>query len=331
MDEPQTHHSVVNGRAPARDARHSKKTPGGGTPPRRSKPKRPEVDVFRRHSDNDAGTVTSVPSRTNVLLTSTARRRDPRAFFEGKAVWRRVIMLTVLLVVIHPPPARAVFHIARISEVMSGVGANPTVQYVEIRMTASFQNAVANSRITAFNCTGTTATVLLVVPGNVTNQGAGVTWIVGSQSFAAASGIAPDFTWDTTTVGSIPTACGMVCFGAPGIVPPNPSTWSASDPNQYVDCVAYGNYTGPTKTSTHDTTPTSGTPTGLPAGDGVHSLTRSTDTGNNTNDFVLACPSPTNNAGTSGSFGSCTPPTTTTSTTHSTSTSTSTSTSSSTS
>src|SRR5262249_36042403 len=60
-------------------------------------------------------------------------------------------------------------------------------------------------------------------------------------------------------------------------------------------------------------------------------LTRSTDTGNNTNDFVLACPSPTNNAGTSGSFGSCTPPTTTTSTTHSTSTSTSTSTSSSTS
>ena len=227
---------------------------------------------------------------------------------------RSIFMLGLLLALIPVRPARAVFHLGRIGEVMAGVGADPSVQYVEIRMNTGFQNAVANARITAFNCDGTTATVLLVVPGNVTNQGAGVTWIVGSQSFAAAAGITPDFTWDTTTAGSIPTACGMVCYGAPGIVPPNPSTWSASDPNQYVDCVAYGNYTGPTKTSTHDGTPISGTPTALSAGDGVHGLTRSADTGNNTADFILACPTPTNNAGGVGSFGACTPPSTTTTT-----------------
>jgi hypothetical protein len=225
-----------------------------------------------------------------------------------------LITLAVFFLVVPAPPARAVFHLARISEVMSGVQADPTVQYVEIRMNASLQIGVANSRITAFNCDGTTATVLLVVPGNVTNQGAGTTWIVGSQSFAAAAGITPDFTWDTTTVGSIPTSCGMVCYGAPGIVPPNPTTWSASDPNQYVDCVAYGGYTGPRKTSTHDGTPASGTPTGVPAGDGARSLTRVSDTQDNLADFSLACPTPMNNAGILGSFGPCTPPATVTTT-----------------
>jgi hypothetical protein len=103
----------------------------------------------------------------------------------------------------------------------------------------------------------------------------------------------------------------MVCYGAPGALVPPPGSWDPNDPNQLVDCVAYGGYTGPRKTSTQAGTPTSGTPTPLGAGDAVHSLSRIGATGDNQADFALACPTPTNNAGVQGGFGSCTPPSTT--------------------
>src|SRR5437870_13123461 len=102
----------------------------------------------------------------------------------------RLVAVLASLLVAFPPAAYAVFHASHISEVMSGVGADPTVQYVEISMDTTFQNAVTNTRLTAFNCNGTSHQVLMVVPGNVANQGAGVKWIMASQPFAAASRIA---------------------------------------------------------------------------------------------------------------------------------------------
>jgi hypothetical protein len=222
-----------------------------------------------------------------------------------------------------PAPARALFHVAHIYELKSGAGGNSNVQYVEIRMAAGSQNVTGQTRLTAFNCDGTSSSVLLLVPANVFAQGLDVRWIMaspGGATFLAASGITPDFTWDNSVTGNIPTSCGMVCWGAPGIVPPAPGSWNASDPNQYVDCVAYGPYTGPTKTSAHDGTPTSGTPTSLTPGNATFSLQRSTFTGSNNADFVLACPTPENNAGAEGSFGACVPPTTTTTTTSTTTT-----------
>src|SRR5262245_35684197 len=236
----------------------------------------------------------------------------------------RLAVLVPSFVVALAAPAFAVHHISDISEVMSGVGADPTVQYVEINMDSTFQNAVTNTRLTAFNCDGTSHQVLMIVPSNVPNQGAGVKWIMASQSFAAASGITPDFTWNTTTDGSINPTCGMVCWGAPGIVPPLPGSWVETDPNQYVDCVAYGGYTGATKTSDPDAdgvNSSSGTPTTLTAGDGSKSLTRISSTNDNLTDFALVCPpTPENNGGMMGVVG-CT---TTTSTSTSTSTTTTT-------
>jgi len=102
------------------------------------------------------------------------------------------------------------------------------------------------------------------------------------------------------------------------VVPPD--TWSPADPNNYVACVGYGGYTGPTKTSTHDDAFPSGTPTDLPPGDGTKSLSRVAFTGNNVDDFDLMCPTATNNAGAIGSFGPCGPGTTTTTTVSTTST-----------
>src|SRR2546426_1417014 len=131
------------------------------------------------------------------------------------------------------------------------------------------------------------------VPGNVPNQGPGVRWLMASPNdaaFFAATGTQADFYWDNFTFGDIDPDCGMICWGAPGVVPPNPASWNPGDPNQYVDCVAYGGYTAATKTSTHDGTPSSGTPTALTAGDDTNSLTRVSATGNQGTDFMLGPP-----------------------------------------
>ena len=221
----------------------------------------------------------------------------------------------IALLLLGPARSEASYHLAHISEVMSGVAGDPSVQYVEIRMDFDFQKMVGNTRLTVFDCAGTTATVLLTIPpptisgGDVPNQGAGRHWIMGTSSIATKTtpSVTPDFTFPP----GIPAACGMVCWGGP--VDPvtsfskDPSTWDATDPNEYVDCVAYGPYAGPQKTDAD--APATATP-----GEGVHSLVRQT---NASNDFALACPTPTNNgplegAEVTGSFGACTEPTTTT-------------------
>src|SRR5262245_45869633 len=99
----------------------------------------------------------------------------------------------------------------------------------------------------------------------------------------------------------------MLCWVAPGVLAPAPGTWNPAlltegspEHKNYVDCVAYGPYTGPML-------PGTGTPSGLSAGDGVHSLTRLADTDNTYVDYTWSCPTPKNFNDTTGSFGACTP------------------------
>jgi len=80
---------------------------------------------------------------------------------------RIVVVLAVLLAVLVPVPGQAVYHFANIDEIMSGMGGDPTAQYVEIRMLLDVQGSVAHSRLTAFSCNGSTHTILLEVPDNV--------------------------------------------------------------------------------------------------------------------------------------------------------------------
>ena len=209
---------------------------------------------------------------------------------------------TLLLQARESKPALALHHIAEISEVMSGFNGDPNVQFVEIKRLAIYQNVVANTRLTAFNPDGTLAGVLLdPLSGNISlNAG---TWIMGTSAFEAAAGISADFVFSP---GILPAA-GMVCWGAPDVSAPlDPSTWDASDPNNYVDCVSYGgaSFTG--------TNPMSSNPHAAGAGDDTLSLTRSvTSTAKLTNpwrnsddatDFKLATPSPRNDAGQTGTL-----------------------------
>src|SRR5438552_267783 len=147
---------------------------------------------------------------------------------------RFVATLATLFALLTPHETQALFHLAVIDEVKSGANGNPSIQYVEIRMLSANQTLVAHSRLTVFKCSGDgggSAVLIGDLPANVPNGGPNLRWIMASPSaavFLAASGITPDFTWDATVIGSIPTACGMVCWGAPSsTVPPNPPTCDA--------------------------------------------------------------------------------------------------------
>jgi hypothetical protein len=212
--------------------------------------------------------------------------------------------VALVLVLAAAAPARANFHLSVIDEVMAGCGADPTVQFVEIRMTSTDQNVVGGSTLTAFSCDGSQPRrTLLAIPAlkTVPNTMAGGRWIMGSSSFQAASGIAPDVV--ITNPGIFPD-CGQVCWGKPS----NPDSTNA-----YVDCVAYGPFTGPPAPQ--------GSPVSSIPNNGSQSLTR---TGAGSNTFALATPSPTNAMGELGNLSAC-PVTTTTSLVPSSTTSTTTS------
>ncbi|HEX6132073.1 MAG TPA: hypothetical protein VF044_10095 [Actinomycetota bacterium] len=197
-------------------------------------------------------------------------------------------------------PARALFHLAHISEVHTMLDGDVGAQYVEIEMELTAQNVVGDTVLHAWDCDGDSLGDLLVVPDDVANAGTGVKWIMATTD--PIGGIAPDF---VIPGADLPATCGQVCWGAPGIVPPDPGTWDHLDPANYVDCLAYGGYTGPTKTE-------SGTPTPL-APTATFALARAADTNDNAADFAEDCPTPENNAGeVGGPAGECVAPTTTT-------------------
>jgi hypothetical protein len=185
--------------------------------------------------------------------------------------------------------ADALFHIAVIDELMSGLSGSDSVQFVEIRMLAGSQNIVSGSKLSAFDASGTFLRVVLTVPANVTG-GANRAWIMGSTDFAAAAGITPDFVFTSTGGLGLETTDGMACWGKPT---------DQTNPNQYVDCVAYGNYVGPA--NAHTSAPASITPFG-------HALVRVSETDNNALDFACNDPAdPENNAMAVGSIAASDP------------------------
>jgi len=106
-----------------------------------------------------------------------------------------VVALAAAWTLVAATAAHALFHLNLIDEIASGVGGDPTVQYVEVRV-LNLQTVVGNSRLTAFNCDGTSSSVLLLLPADVANAGNGARFIMATTNFQAAAGITPDFTWD---------------------------------------------------------------------------------------------------------------------------------------
>ena len=232
----------------------------------------------------------------------------------------RLLLLSVVLSLVFliaqgrgSQPALAAHHIVQISEVMSGFAGDPDVQFVEIELLAGSQQFIANTRLTVFNADGTFNTVLLdpLVSSVSTSPGR---VLMATQAFVdltPSPGVTPDFIFPP----GILTDAGMVCWGAPGTLPPaDPGSWAAADPDQYVDCVSYGG-TAFTGSNPMMSIPESADPG---AGDGKLSLTRIMDSiGKGTNPwrnsdngtfYDLLQPSPQNNAGATGILVQPTPP-----------------------
>lgn len=206
-------------------------------------------------------------------------------------------VIIALVLVLAPkentPSSQALFHSAEISEIMTSYGGDANVQFVEIKMLASSQQFVTNTVLGAFDANGAFIGDVLIVPGDV-QGGANRPWLMATSAFETATGLTPDFIMPA----GLPTVGGMACWGAPGTSAPDPSTWDHSNPNNYVDCVAYGTYNGPGNTHIGGA--------GLfPAPDDAdgHSLRRIQHTNSSANDWVCADPAePTNNTPTSASM-----------------------------
>ena len=187
-----------------------------------------------------------------------------------------------------PARSHALFHISVIDEVLASLDGDADQQFVEVRMLFGAQNLVSNAVIAAFDASGDYVEDILVIPEDVPNGVNGARWIAATSAFQTAHAFTADFTMPA----KIPLGGGMVCWGAPGVLPPaDPASWDHTDPDNYVDCLAYGTYSGP---SNH----LIGTPTTLVA-EG-HSLVRQSETDDNAADFACAnTATPTNNAGAS--------------------------------
>lgn len=197
-----------------------------------------------------------------------------------------VAALLFSAVALLPSRSQALFHLAVLDEVLASLDGDATQQFIEVKMLLGSQNLVSNAVLASFDASGTYIEDILVIPNDVANGVAEARWIAATEAFQTANGFVADFTMPA----GIPLGGGMICFGAPGVIPPaDPSSWDHTDPDNYVDCLAYGTYSGPS--NHHVGTPTTLVPEG-------HSLQRRSETENNAADFVCAGEAtPTNNAG----------------------------------
>lgn len=196
---------------------------------------------------------------------------------------RSACLISLLLTTLSPAaPAHAAFHLMKIAEVFAGTPAAPNAQYVVLQMYAAGQNIVGGHSVQVFDSSNVQVGSFTFA-GSVASGANQSKILVATPEAATFFGVSADLTMTPV----IPAAGGKICFDT-------------------IDCVAWGNYGGP---STGVGTPfnsgagisgqavarrlnIAGSPTLLESGD---------DTGNSANDFVFATPAPRNNAGSTGS------------------------------
>lgn len=189
----------------------------------------------------------------------------------------RTAAAVALCLMLFATPSHGAFHLMKVTEVLTGFAGDPNFQLLELQMTSAGQIVVSGAKLTAFDSAG----ALLgsyTTPSNVSN-GTSEAFILYGTSAVVGAGAAPDFVIPVLMAG----AGGMVCWG-------KPNAGAEGNPDAYIDCVAYGGYSGTTAAG-------SGTPSPLSPNGGASSLTRTGTSGDNAADFELLAPMPCNNAG----------------------------------
>jgi cysteine-rich repeat protein len=194
------------------------------------------------------------------------------------------LALGLSLAVLGSKPASATFHEIMVKEVFPGTAAAPNAQYVMLQAWAQFQNAVGGHTLTVYDAAGVSVgTFTFAAPvGNSADQ---MTLFIATPQAATLFNLTADLAMTPV----ISPAGGKVCW----------ETW---------DCVAWGNYTGPSAGV--------GTPFNVPVGlergtvmrrrldvAGNPTLLEGADDTNNTaNDFLAAVPAPRTNPGVNGTL-----------------------------
>lgn len=168
------------------------------------------------------------------------------------------------------PPARATFHLMVIEEIYAGHPAAPDAHYVVLRMTSSRQQYVAGHGIVTFLPDGAPGPLFGVFAADAASGLAGRRILMATQQAVDFFGIAADH----VTAGRLFFPSGRVCFSS----------------QLEVDCLAYGEYTG-------DNGEYGQPAAALQPGLALHRNFFNELADNNANDFALAPPMPTNNAG----------------------------------
>jgi len=122
--------------------------------------------------------------------------------------------------------AEASFHFMVIEEVYPGSFLHPEAQYVVLRSTFSSQNLLNTHAIKTWDAAGNPLSDFGVFDHNETNTANGAHYIMATQAAVNLF----QFTASQVVSGSLPFPSGRICW-APFLT-------------DYVDCVAYGNFTG---------------------------------------------------------------------------------------
>ncbi len=170
--------------------------------------------------------------------------------------------------------ADAAFHLNLIAEVYPGSYANPDAQYVVLQAAASFENLLSTHPIVTFNADGTPGPDFGVFTTNPVNNLSGAHYLMATSQALSFFGLSRT---DATATGRLPFPSGRVCFA--------PYVFGTGG---YVDCVAYGAYTG---SNTGYGTPIAAL---LQRQKALVRVVFNTVVRNNSTDFALGAPNPIN-------------------------------------
>ena len=199
--------------------------------------------------------------------------------------WGTAGAIALIATILSAAPARANFHLIKISEIFAGTAAQPEAQFVELRMYSGGQNQLATHSLVVYDETGL-ETARFTFTSAVPNGDDQAAVLLATPEAETLFGVKADLAMTT----SIVAAGGKVCW-EPGLV----------------DCASWGSYSGGAADQGANATGTPfNQPTGLVPGQSMerkiaggmdpNKLDAGDDTNDSAADFQLASPTPQPNA-----------------------------------
>ncbi|MBI4364829.1 MAG: hypothetical protein HY568_05305 [Candidatus Latescibacteria bacterium] len=124
----------------------------------------------------------------------------------SRAMPLRVAM--ILCAMCYPTPVWAAYHLNEITKIMAGYNGDVTIQAVEIKMIANFENVVNGARIRIYDASGALVSTLGTFTANVAVGTTGRKILCATSNFASTFGITPDLVISP----GIPVTTGQVSF-----------------------------------------------------------------------------------------------------------------------